>query len=57
MDDDRMDEWTDRQLVGSTNGDWETDDGWVGQGWEMDGWMNEWMVNDKWIMDDSGCLN
>lgn len=47
----------DRQLAGSMNGDWETDDGWVGQGWEMDRWMNEWMVNDKWIMDDSGCLN
>lgn len=44
-------------MVGSMNGDWETDDGWMGQGWEMDGWMNEWMVNDKWIMDDSGCLN
>ena len=30
----------DRQMVGSMNGDWETDDGWMGQGWEMDGWMD-----------------
>ena len=28
-------------------------DGWVRGG----RWMDGWMVNDKWIMDDSGCLN